>query len=447
MLLYHYNKYFVMYQNPSTTRGVCQSIEAQILEGSLQPGSLLPTVRDLAGTLGLSPTTVAAAYRRLRDRGVVITAGRGGTRVAEVAPVRAAAVPESMLQPDVMNLASGNPDPELLPPLETVLHEVAVPAQAYESASVLPELLAFAAAEFESDGIPRKALAVLGGGLDAIERVLREEARPGDVVAVEDPGLPGLIDLLRAGGLRPAPFPVDDDGPVPTGLARVLKTARVVIITPRAQNPTGSALTVSRAGEIRQVLARHQAVLLIEDDYAGPVSGVPLVTLCDGSLERWASVRSVTKWLGPDLRLALLAGDPLTVGRVTGRQALGTRWVSRILQRTALGLWSDPSSGRRLARAADVYARRRRALVGALDARGIPARARSGFNVWVPVADEAAVVRRLAERGWAVAPGSRFRQKAAPGVRITVSALAPEAAGRLAADLAEVLGTALPALA
>ena len=65
---------------------------------------------------------------------------------------------------------------------------------------------------------------------------------------------------------------------------------------------------------------------------------------------------------------------------------------------------------------------------------------RSGFNVWVPVRDETSVVRGLAERGWAVAAGGRFRIRAGPGIRITISTLSIEDAARLAGDLARLRG-------
>jgi DNA-binding transcriptional MocR family regulator len=310
----------------------------------------------------------------------------------------------------------------------------------YRSAPNVQELLAFAEAEFEADGIPATATTVVGGGLDGIERVLREETRPGDAVAIEDPGFPGLLDLLAASGLRPAPFAIDDRGPVPDTFRAALSSTRIAIVTPRAQNPTGAALTAERAGQLGRVLREHPRTLLIEDDYAGPIAGTPLFTLCDATRDRWVSVRSVTKWLGADLRMALLAGDNLTIGRVAGRQALGTRWVSRILQRAALAVWSDPSSGRRLARASDTYAQRRTSLLAALGRLGIDAHGRSGFNVWVPVRDETAVVQGLADRGWSVASGSRFRTRSAPGVRITAAALTQIEARRFAADLAHVLG-------
>jgi hypothetical protein len=71
--------------------------------------------------------------------------------------------------------------------------------------------------------------------------------------------------------------------------------------------------------------------------------------------------------------------------------------------------------------------------------RGIQARGRSGFNVWVPVDEETRVVQALAEAGWAVAAGERFRVASPPGVRVTAAALQPAEAARFAADLAAVL--------
>src|SRR5205085_978575 len=106
-----------------------------------------------------------------------------------------------------------------------------------------------------------------------------------------------------------------------------------------------------------------------------------------------------------------------------------------------------PSSGRHLARVAETYAHRRRALLGALLSAGIPVAAASGFNVWIPVPHEALAVDRLLRCGWAVAAGERFRLQSAPGIRVTTSALAPDAAQRFATDLASVLRAEAPALA
>ena len=209
-------------------------------------------------------------------------------------------------------------------------------------------------------------------------------------------------------------------------------------MTPRAQNPTGAALTSERDSELRRILRKHDQVLLIENDPAGPVAGAAPITL-SGETRHWVVIRSTSKFLGPDLRVAALAGDDLTIARVEGHQALGARWVSTILQQLVLALWSDPSSGRLLARAAEIYGQRRSALLAALSAHGIDAHGRSGFNVWIPVRQETAVVNALAERGWGVMAGERFRLRSAPAIRVTCSRLSPSDAGRFAASLAESL--------
>jgi DNA-binding transcriptional MocR family regulator len=154
---------------------------------------------------------------------------------------------------------------------------------------------------------------------------------------------------------------------------------------------------------------------------------------------RWAVVRSTSKFLGPDVRVAVVAGDEGTLARVVRRQALGARWVSHLLQRLALALWADPANGRRFARAAELYATRRMALRAALAGHGIQSYGESGFNVWVPVPGESAVVQALAARGWAVAAGERFRLRSPPAIRVTTSTLDPADAVRLAAALAAVL--------
>src|SRR5262249_5689814 len=154
------------------------------------------------------------------------------------------------------------------------------------------------------------------------------------------------------------------------------------------------------------------------------------------SSDRFVVVRSLSKVFGPDLRIALVAGDPLTISRIEGRQLLGPGWVSHLLQHLASNLLGEQSTRRLLARAERVYGERRVALVSALSARGIEAKADSGIGVWVPIADEAAAVRELLVQGWAVSPGERYRFRSPPGIRITTADLEPDEAVRLADALA-----------
>ncbi|MGW4032909.1 aminotransferase class I/II-fold pyridoxal phosphate-dependent enzyme [Streptomyces sp. NPDC004838] len=417
---------------------IAAGIERAVGTGELEPGQLLPPMRELAGRLGVNPNTVAAAYRTLRERGVIETAGRRGSRVRPrpVSTSRGSIRVEA--PPGVRSLSEGNPDPALLPPLREALSAAALHHEhrpgLYGQATVDPEFGRLARAALDADGVPEGPIAVTSGSLDAIERVLAAHMRPGDSVAVEDPGWGNLLDLLPALGLKPVPVPVDDDGPLPAGVERALGAgAGAIIVTDRAQNPTGASVDAERARDLRTVLARFPRTLLIEDDHGHGIVDLPLHPLA-GVTDSWAFVRSTAKAYGPDLRVAVLTGDPVTVDRVSGRQFVGPGWVSRLLQRAVVHLWASEAVDPLAVAAA--YGERRDALLRALAERGVEAHGRSGMNVWVPVADETGTVARLLQAGWAVAPGARFRIAAPPGVRITVSGLTPDEVGRIADALA-----------
>jgi DNA-binding transcriptional MocR family regulator len=418
------------------------NIEAAVASGALTPGQRLPSVRRLAAQVGLSPVTVAAGLAELRRRGVVLTEQRRGTRIGEGPPI--GSVRASLPVPaGARDLSRGNPDPALLPDLKGALTSLALPVRLYGEPADVPELTALAREQLRADGIPGESLCVVSGALDGIERVLEAHLRAGDRVAVENPGYAALFDLLRARGLAPEAIGMDERGMRPADLqAALARGASAAIITPRGQNPTGAALDAGRAGELRAVLATAPQTLVIEDDHLGQVAGSELHTTVTG-LDRWAATRSVAKALGPDLRLAVLVGDPQTVARVQGRQQCGPGWVSHVLQRLVLALWTDSAVQALIARASATYAARRERFLRCLQARGVPASGVSGLNVWVAVGDETGVVGALSERGWVVAPGAPYRLPgSASAIRVTIATLSEGEAGRLAADLADVLAPA-----
>lgn len=417
-------------------------MERAIGAGELQPGEVLPPLRELAVYLEVNPNTVAAAYRTLRDRGVIETAGRRGSRIRPRPASTSREALQAVVPPGVRNAADGNPDPALLPSLEEALAEAAARNTRrpvlYGMPAIDDDLEALARAAFLRDGVPESPVAVASGSLDAIERVLAAHLRPGDAVAVEDPGWGSLLDLIPALGLRPVPVGVDDDGPIPARMAAALDSGvRAVMVTDRAQNPTGAALSGPRSAELRTLLSGHRDVLLIEDDHGHGIVDLPLRPLA-GATDHWVLVRSTAKAYGPDLRLAALTGDTVTIDRFRGRQRLGPGWVSHLIQHAVAHLWR--TSAVSPAAVAGAYGERRDALIRALAERGVRARGRSGMNVWVPVPDETGAVSRLLHSGWAVAPGARFRMQSPPGIRITVSGLAADDITPLAAAVAGAMG-------
>lgn len=420
-----------------TAADIAASVERDLHQGALAPGDALPPVRALAAGLGVNPNTVAAAYRLLRERGIVETHGRAGTRVRPrpAATERSARGPDA--PPGTRLLANGEPDPDLLP--APMFPDPATWRTLYDHPSLYPPLAEAARAAFSRDGVPAEHMIAASGALDAIERGLMAHLRPGDTVLVEDPGWANFLDLLAALNLNARPVRVDDDGPNPDDVATGLRAgARAFVLTARAQNPRGAAVSPARAAQLRAVLATRPDVFVIEDDHGNAIAGpgpAPVV----GDTAHWLYVRSSAKAYGPDLRCAVASGDATTTGRIAGRQRLGPGWVSHALQHAVAAAWSSPHVAAQVEHARTVYAERRAGLIDALARRGVTGYGRSGINVWVPVRDEVVTVAELLSRGWLVAPGKRFRIDSGPAVRITVARLRPDEADALADAVAAVL--------
>jgi DNA-binding transcriptional MocR family regulator len=260
------------------------------------------------------------------------------------------------------------------------------------------------------------------------------------VIGLEDPAYPVCVALARALGLRVARIPVDEFGITPAGLEAAIRGgAKAIVVVPRAQNPIGGSFDERRARALKRVLASAPDVAVLEDDYLSMVVDVPLHSL-SGGRRRWLHVRSLAKSLGPDLRLALFAGDQLTVSRITDRQRIGCGWVSHILQDAAAALLRSPATKPLIAKARRTYTERRRYFLRSLAERGVRAHGDAGFNVWIPVTDEAAAVRAAAAAGFTIDAGARYREQAPPGVRVSITTLQPREADTLAAALATTTG-------
>ncbi|MFD3587492.1 aminotransferase class I/II-fold pyridoxal phosphate-dependent enzyme [Streptomyces sp. NPDC058683] len=422
----------------TTAKGIAASVERAVAEGSLAPEAALPPVRRLADDLGVSPGTVATAYKELRQRGIVVTRGRGGTVVAPapaVASRRPPRVPEGL-----RDLAGGHPDPALLPGLVPP-SRLSPGARSHRSAPRLARLEEAVRDWIGPDGVPVEHVTFAHGALDLIGRLLAVELRPGDAVAMEDPGYHHLLDLVPALGLRIVPVAVDDEGMRPQALRTALRAGvRAVVCSPRAQNPYGGCFSAARRDTLADVLREESDVLVIENDHASSVTDAPLRSLTAAGLARWVHVRTVSKFLGTDLRWAAAACDPVSLARHDGLLLLTSGWVSHLLQETVLGLMTDAGTRALVARARVTYTLRRETLARELAGRGIASHGVSGMNLWVPVRDESAVVNGLRSYGWWVASGARFRISAGPAVRISTAGLEPADAVRLASDFAAVLG-------
>lgn len=179
-------------------------------------------------------------------------------------------------------------------------------------------------------------------------------------------------------------------------------------------------------------------MLVVEDDHFSLLSTSTPVSIVPPEHRRWALVRSVSKFLGPDLRLALVATDDDTARRLALRTGSGATWVSHLLQRTVHALVSDASVLARVRQARAHYAKRNLAFVERLRLVGVPTASRDGLNVWVDVATDATeVADGLADRGWLVREGGMFTlgDEASTRLRFTVHDLTDAEQETLVEDL------------
>ena len=382
------------------------SVERAVAAGGLAPGARLPSVRharDRSGRVthdGRRRPGGPAPPRRGRlpppQRAPGWPSVRRCVRAAPRAGARGHARPRTR-QPRPGPAARAGP-PCARSPADGCYGEPPVDC---------PSSPTLARGAFVADGVAAERVAVVNGALDGIERVLAAQLSPGDLVAVEDPGWPGVLDLARALGLRLAPVAVDERGMRPEALAAALRAGA-----------RGGDHHAARAQPVRRGAGRRprrRAARAARGRARGrgrpPRPGRRRAVALGGGRERRAG-RSCARCPSGSARTCAARsspGDELTLARVEGRLSLGPGWVSGILQRLTARLWADPDVAASVRQAADVYAARRAALVEALAAHGLAAHGRSGMNVWVPVPDEDAAVRALLAHGVSVAAGAPFR--------------------------------------
>ncbi|MFJ4038836.1 aminotransferase class I/II-fold pyridoxal phosphate-dependent enzyme [Microbacterium sp. NPDC090007] len=427
----------------SSASGIAADLRTRIERGELLPGTPLPPVRAVATDLGVNRNTVVAAYRQLAQAGLVEARGRGGTRVADrTAVAQEGYAPDTVLR----DVGTGNPDPARIPDPTAALARSARPVL-YGEPVIDPGLESWARAWMTDHLAPDDVrITVTSGASDAIERLLAQALQRDDAVALEDPCFLSALHTVRTGGYRAVAVEVDAEGMTVDGLRAALEAGvRAVICTPRAHNPTGASLSGGRAAALRDVLEEHPYVLVIEDDHFSLLSRAPLHSIIGPAQRRWARIRSMSKFLGPDTCLAVTASDPDTADGLAVRLTPGTTWVSHILQRLTLALVTDEAVRAGIEAAAEHYAARNAAFAHALTKRGLPTTAGDGLNLWVPLPVPAASVREeLMRRGWLVREGDPFflaRERAGAFLRLTVHDLDEASAATLADDIAVAAGT------
>jgi GntR family transcriptional regulator/MocR family aminotransferase len=374
---------------------VYRQLRAGIIEGRLAARTQLPSTRDLALQLGVSRKTTLDVFERLIAEGFLQSLRGKGTFVVEGMqrlPSETAARPGAEWRGRTHHLAMPRPpagpalacdfmggvtDKSLFPYdawRRCINQALRVQARAsggiagYRDPAGEQELrlgiaryLAFSRAvtcNWED-------VVVTQGAQQALDLIARVVIRPGDVVAVEEPGYPPARTIFGALGARLAHVPVDREGIVVSALP---DNARLVYVTPSHQFPLGMPMSLARRVELL-AWAERRGALIAEDDYDGEFrfEGRPVESL--KSLDRTGRVAYVgtfSKTLFPDLRMGYVV-PPASLGEPLWRAKQAADWHSCMLTQTALGAFMlNGDYAKHLRRMHRAYAERRRVLIDGL---------------------------------------------------------------------------------
>ena len=462
---------------------LARALKQAILEGRCVAATRLPATRVLARELNLSRNTVLAAYEQLSAEGFIegrigsgcyvaalsarareakpakrtathVRLARRGKRIASVYD---RAIPGRQHRGLRYNLQYGLPmtNTQLASAWRRELNHAAAHAQTdYPDPQGLLELreqvCGYLARRRGIVASPDDVLVVSGTqqAFALAAEVLLDE---GDRVVMEDPHYQGARQLFHSHDAKIVPCPVDNDGLIVAALPR--NGARLALVTPSHQFPTGAVLSLARRMDLLAWAERHDC-WLIEDDYDGEFrfDARPLAAL--KSLDRADRVvyfGTFSKVLFPSLRLAYMVVPPGLRQAFVAAKWLADRGCPAIEQAALARLIGSGAFERHLRSAAKVLKARRAALLDALKKhageRVEIADSSAGMHLlaWLPRSDHAQaekLVERARGRGlglYLVAPYC-MKKLPRPGLLLGYADLPPADLQAAVKILGECLG-------
>lgn len=461
-------------------------LTAEIQRGRLVPGTVLPGTRELARQLGVNRKTAVLAYEELLAQGWLASRPTRGTFVSDplptntpvaFAPLAGDQQPAAGFQwheppaptapllapPGTLAFTDGTPDARLAPLAaltrayrHTLLSKGRLNQLGYESplgSRCLREALAHMLNQNRGLRTTAETICLTRGTQMALYLTASLLLRPGDVVAVENPGYPPAWHTFQLFGAELAPLPVDDEGLRVEAFEALCRQrpVRALYLTPHHQFPTTVTLTAARRVRLLALAARY-GVVLIEDDYDHEFHyhfqpSLPLASADPGGSVIYMG--SLTKLLAPALRIGYVTGPPAFVAALGHLRALVDRQGDTGLEQAAADLINEGEMKRHTRRVHAAYRTRRDTLVESL--RQLPADLvqfdvpAGGLALWVKFpahVDVPQLARELVRRRVLITPGSHYylAEPLANAVRLGYAALTPPELTYAVDQLRRVLG-------
>ncbi|QYC09859.1 PLP-dependent aminotransferase family protein [Brevundimonas nasdae] len=412
-------------------RQLAGAVRLLILDGRLPLDARLPGERELAQTLGLSRTTVSAAYGGLRDDGF-LTGGQGAAARTSLPPSRnASRNPGLTRQPaateaetsDVIDLTAAvlPADPNIHAAYVRALERLPanLPGHGYETAG-LEELREAVAAGYRRRGLPTSAgqILITHGAHNGLVHLLRLTVRPGDAVVFDHPTYPQAIDAILAAGARPIPVALpDEDGEEGwdvEGLACACRrhTAPMAYLVLDHNNPTGRMMRTADRLRLLSALKGSETLLVLDETLVElTLSGPPALTASAVDAPRMVRLGSMSKSVWGGLRIGWIRADRAVIQRLAQSRASFDLGVPILEQLAAVELLND--GGAALAARRPLLRARRDHLRARLAERlpdWVCPRPAGGLSLWarLPGPISTALTQQAAEEGVRLAAGPRF---------------------------------------
>ncbi|MGG7306080.1 PLP-dependent aminotransferase family protein [Curtobacterium sp. AB451] len=401
------------------------ALRVLVIDGRVPQGVRLPAERGLATALGVSRTTVANAYSRLRSDGFLVSVRGSGSVVRLPAGLIGRPDPERLggvVDDDLLDLrkAALHAAPGLAEAVEHAMRHVpaALAGIGYDTVGD-PGLRAAIAERYAERGLPTdpSQIVVTIGAQHAIALLARVLVRRGDAVVVESPTYPHAHEAFREAGGRLVGVPVDartgwDAAALETTMRRTAPA--VAYVMPELHNPTGATMSASTRQLLLSVAA-STGTTVIADETMGElrIEGSPSLPLAaaDPSGASVVMIGSADKVFWGGLRIGWIRAAPellqrLLLARPTGD--LGTPVLDQLVARELVPRTAAVLEARR-----EYLRQGRDDVVGALRARlpewDVPSPA-GGLTTWVGLGRPVSSALVLAARaeGVVLASGGVF---------------------------------------
>jgi DNA-binding transcriptional MocR family regulator len=321
---------------------IADALERDVRSGMLIPGSQLPTHRDLARSLGITPVTVTRAYSEAARRGLVESSTGRGTFV-RAAKRSTVMVEELDLATNTVSIALPEPSPAMLQRAGSMLingtYAVGAGTERHRAAG---------AAWIGRKTDPRNVI-VTAGTQHALFLALAATTKPGDTVfteAVTYHGVKAIASLLH---LKLEPVPLDRYGLMPDALERAARgrSGKVVYTIPSLHNPTTIVMPEKRRRELAAV-AERLGLTIVEDDVSGFLLDKTPPAIATFAPDRTIFISGLGKAIAAGLRIGYLVAPDALLSRVQSALNATVLFSSPVVAELAT-TWIEDGTAARIA--------------------------------------------------------------------------------------------------